>query len=146
MAACASSLICFSSRSRAAEAWFLVVGIASPTTTAFIATLQTGSTHRHKIMGDDAPAKVSFKSNLTFIKSSLHAKAVFERTQARFNACSPALATPEPALFLSRSPAGAQTPAGGQNHLLDSQLGRSLFVGGVPEAPVSCSQSRCSTE
>jgi hypothetical protein len=49
---------------------------------------------------------MSFKSNLTLIKGSLHAKAVFERAQARFNACSPALATPKPALFLSRSPAG----------------------------------------
>ena len=57
-------------------------------------------------MGDDAPANVSFKSNLTFIEGPLHAKAVFERTQPRFNACSPALATPKPALFLSRSPAG----------------------------------------
>jgi hypothetical protein len=32
---------------------------------------------------------VSFKSNLTLIKGSLHAKAVFERAQPRFNACSP---------------------------------------------------------
>jgi hypothetical protein len=106
MVACASSLIWFSSRSRAAEAWFLVVGIASPTMTLFIAAFQTGSTYRHKIMGDDATANVSFKSNLTFIKGPLHAKAVFERTQARFNACSPAFATPEPALFLSRCPTG----------------------------------------
>ena len=44
--------------------------------------LQTGSTHRHKIMSDDAPANVSFKSNLTLIKDSLHAKAVFERARA----------------------------------------------------------------
>jgi hypothetical protein len=71
-----------------------------------IGVFHTGSTHRHKIMGDDAPANMSFKSNLTLIKGSLHAKAVFERAQARFNACSPALATPKPALFLSRSPAG----------------------------------------
>ena len=107
MAPCASCLIWLSSRSRALEAWFLVVGIASPTTTAPIAALQTGSTHRHKIMSDDAPANISFKSNLTLIKGSLHAKAVFERAQARFNACSPALATAKPALFLSRSPARA---------------------------------------
>src|SRR5580692_9249244 len=107
MAAWASCLICFSSRSRAAEAGFLVVGIASPTTTVFLAAFHTGSTHRHKIMGDDAPANVSFKSNLPLIKGSFHAKAVFERAQARFNACSPALATPKPALFLSKSPAGA---------------------------------------
>ena len=105
MAPCASCLICLSSRSRALEAWFLVVGIASPTTTAPIAAVQTGSTHRHKILSDDAPANISFKSNLTLIKGSLHAKAVFERAQARFNACSPALATAKPALFLSRSPA-----------------------------------------
>ena len=65
MAPCASCLICLSSRSRGLEAWFLVVGIASPTTTALMAALQTGSTHRHKILSDDAPANVSFKSNLT---------------------------------------------------------------------------------
>jgi hypothetical protein len=35
---------------------------------------------------------------------SLHAKAVFERAQAHFNAGSPALATPKPALFLSQQP------------------------------------------
>jgi hypothetical protein len=58
-------------------------------------------------MGDDAPANVSFKSDLTLVKGSVHAEAVFERTHARFNACSPALATPKPALFLSGSPAGA---------------------------------------
>jgi hypothetical protein len=86
---------------------FFFVGIASPTTTVLIAAFHTGSTHRHKIMSDDAPANMSFKSNLTLIKGSLHAKAVFERAQARFNACSPALATPKPALFLSRSPGGA---------------------------------------
>jgi hypothetical protein len=59
-------------------------------------------------MGDDAPAHVSFKSNLTLKKGPLHAKAVFERAQARFNACSPALATPKPALFLARSSARAK--------------------------------------
>ncbi len=84
MAPCASCLICLSSRSRALEAWFLVVGIASPTTAALVAALATGSTHRHNIMGDDAPANVSFKSNLTLIKGSLHAKAVFESAQPRF--------------------------------------------------------------
>jgi hypothetical protein len=96
-----------SNRSRALEAWFLVFGIASPTTTAPMAALPTGSTHRHKILSDDAPANVSFKSNLTLIKGSLHAKAVFERTQARFNACSPTLATAKPTLFLSRRTARA---------------------------------------
>jgi hypothetical protein len=50
---------------------------------------------------------VSFKSNLILIKGSLHAKAMFERAQARFNVGSPALATPKPALFLSGSPATA---------------------------------------
>src|SRR3954447_15296078 len=89
MAACASCLIWLSSRRRLAEAGFLVVGIASPTATAPIAVLHRGSTHCHKVMGDDAPANVSFKSNLTLIKGSLHAKAVFERAQPRFNACSP---------------------------------------------------------
>jgi hypothetical protein len=39
-------------------------------------------------MGDDAPANVSFKSDFAFIKGSPHAKAVFERAYARFNACS----------------------------------------------------------
>jgi hypothetical protein len=58
-------------------------------------------------VGDDAPANVSFKSNLTLVKGSLHAETVFERAQPRFNACSPALATPKPALFLSRSSGGA---------------------------------------
>jgi hypothetical protein len=58
-------------------------------------------------MSDDAPANVSFKSNLTLIMGSLHAEAVFEGAQPRFNACSPALPTSKPALFLSRSPAGA---------------------------------------
>jgi hypothetical protein len=58
-------------------------------------------------MGDDAPANVSFKANLIFIKGSLHAKAVFERAEPRFDACSPALATPKPALLLSGSSAGA---------------------------------------
>jgi hypothetical protein len=57
-------------------------------------------------MGDDAPANVSFKFNLTLVKGSLHPKAVFERAQARFNACSPALAAPKPALFLPRGPGG----------------------------------------
>src|SRR5271168_690396 len=100
MAPCASSLIWLSSRSRALEAWFLVVGVASPTTTAPIAALQTGSTHRHKILSDDAPANMSFKIQSHPYKASLHAKAVFERAQARFNACSPSLATAKPALFL----------------------------------------------
>jgi hypothetical protein len=54
-------------------------------------------------MSDDAPANMSFKSNLSLVKGSPHAKAVFERAQPRFNACSPALAAPEPALFLSCS-------------------------------------------
>jgi hypothetical protein len=72
-----------------------------------IAAVATDSTYCHKIMSDDAPANVSFKSDLTLVKGSLHAKAVFERAQARFNACSPALATPKPALFVSRSPARA---------------------------------------
>jgi hypothetical protein len=31
-------------------------GIASPTTRVLIGAFHTGSTHRHKIMGDDAPA------------------------------------------------------------------------------------------
>jgi hypothetical protein len=55
-------------------------------------------------MGDDAPANVSFKSNLTLVKGSLHSKA--ERVQPRFNTCSPALAAPKPALFLPRGPGG----------------------------------------
>src|SRR5262245_45148411 len=112
MAICASCLIWLSSRSRAAESRFLVIDIASPTTTACIGAFNTSSTHRHEIMGDNAPANVSFKSNLPFIKGSLHAEAVFERAQARLNACSPALATPEPALFLSCRSAGAQAAAG----------------------------------
>ena len=107
MAACASCLIWLSSSSRTFESWFLVIGIASPTTTTPIAALARGSTHRHKIMSDDARANVSFKSDLTLVKGSLHAKAVFERAQARFNACSPALTTAKPALFLSRSPGRA---------------------------------------
>jgi hypothetical protein len=97
-------------------------------------------------MGDNAPANVSFKSNLPFIKGSLHAEAVFERAQARLNACSPALTTPEPALFLSCRSAGAQAAAGWQNHLLDSQLHCCLFVGAAPEASVSRSQSGRLTE
>ena len=119
----------------------MVLGIVSPTTTAPI-----GSTHRHKIMSDDAPANVSFKSDLTLVKGSLHAEAVFERAHTCFNACSPALATPKPALFLSRCPAGAETTAGRQNHLFYSQLGGRLFVGAVPEASVSSSQSGCLAE
>jgi hypothetical protein len=103
----ANCLICLSSSSRGAAGWFLVLGIVSPTTTAPIAALPRSSTHRHKIMSDDAPAKVPFKSDLTLVKGSLHAKAVFERAHACFNARSPALATPKPALFLSRCPAGA---------------------------------------
>jgi hypothetical protein len=104
MAACASCLICLSSCSRAFESWFLVLGIASPTTTTPIAALATDSTHCHKIMSDDAPADVSFKSDLTLVKGSLHSKAVFEGAQARFNACSPALATAKPALFTLAQP------------------------------------------
>src|SRR5258708_36288389 len=92
---------------RGDESWLLVLGILSPTTTTSSAALANGSTHRHKIMSDDAPADVSFKSNLTLIKGSLHAEEVFECAHACFNACSPALATPKPALFLSRCPAGA---------------------------------------
>ena len=69
-----------------------------------MAALGTGSTHRYKIMSDDAPADVSFKSNLTLIESSPHTKAVFERAKARFNACSPALTTPKPALFTLAEP------------------------------------------
>src|SRR5271165_369941 len=108
MATCAKCLIWRSSSSRGVEVWFLLAGIASSTTAALIgAPIQTGSTHRHKVMGDDAPANVSFKPDFTFIKGSPHAKAVFERAHARFNACSPALATPEPALFLPRCPSGA---------------------------------------
>jgi len=102
MAACANCLICLSSSIRGAGAWFLVLGIVSPTTTTPI-----GSTHRHKIMSDDAPADVSFKSDLTLVKGSLHTKAVFERAHTRFNASSPALATAKPALFLSRRSVGA---------------------------------------
>jgi hypothetical protein len=82
----------------------LVVGIASPTTTTPIAALPTGSTYYHKIVSDDAPANVSFKSDLTLVTGSLHAKAVFERAQARFNACSPALATPKPAAVSGTQP------------------------------------------
>ena len=52
MAPCASCLICLSSRTGALEAWFLVAGIASPTTRAPIAALQTDSTHRHKILSE----------------------------------------------------------------------------------------------
>src|SRR6516165_3367666 len=101
MAACANCLICPSSCSRAFASWFLVVGIASPTTTAPIAAaLATGSTHCHKIMSDDAPANVPFKSDLTLVEGSLHSKVVFERAHARFDASSPASATPKPALFL----------------------------------------------
>jgi hypothetical protein len=33
-------------------------------------------------MGDDAPAKVSFKSNLALVKGPLHVEAVFERALA----------------------------------------------------------------
>src|SRR5258708_16679244 len=88
MAACANCLICLSSSCRGTEGWFLVLGIVSPTTTTASAALATGSTHRHKIMSDDAPADVSFKSNLTLIKGSLHAEAVFECAHACFNACS----------------------------------------------------------
>ena len=95
MAAGASCLISLSSRSRALEPWSLVVGIVSPTTPTAISALPTGSTHCHKIVSDDAPANVSFKSDFTLVKGSLHAKAVFERAQARFNACSPTLATTE---------------------------------------------------
>src|SRR6476646_6763321 len=86
MAACANCLICLSSSCRGTEGWFLVLGIVSPTTTTSSAALATGSTHRHKIMSDDAPADVSFKSNLTLIKGSLHAEAVFECAHACFNA------------------------------------------------------------
>src|SRR6201997_4254435 len=82
MAVCASCLICLSSSSRGAAGWFLVLGIVSPTTTAPSAALARSSTHRHKIMSDDAPANVSFKSDLTLVKGSLHAKAVFERAHA----------------------------------------------------------------
>src|SRR5580704_4563505 len=89
MAACANCLICLSSSCPGTEAWFLVLGIVSPTTTTSSAALATGSTHRHKIMSDDAPADVSFKSDLTLIKCSLHAEAVFECAHACFDACSP---------------------------------------------------------
>ena len=83
----------------------LVVGNASSTAAAPMAL--TGLDSCHKVMGDDAPANVSFKSNLTLIKGSLHAKAVFERAEPRLNARSPALTTAKPALFLSRRPGGA---------------------------------------
>src|ERR1700746_1422215 len=147
MATCARCLIWRSSSRRGDEVWFLLAGIASTTAAALLgALIQTASTHGDKVMGDDAPANVSFKSDLAFIKGSPHAKAVFERAHARFNACSPALATAEPTLFLSRRPAGAQAAAGRQNHLLDPQLEASLFVGAVPEASVSSSQSGCLTE
>ena len=89
MAAGASCWIWLSSRRWVAEAWFLVVGIASPTSTARVTALPTGSTYRHKILGDDAPANVSFKANLTLVEGPSHPKAVFEGAQARFNTCSP---------------------------------------------------------
>ena len=107
MAACANWLICLSSSCRETEGWFLVLGIVSPTPTTSSAALATGSTHRHKIMSDDAPADVSFKSDLTLVKGSLHTKAVFERAHTRFDASSPALATAKPTLFLSRRPVRA---------------------------------------
>src|ERR1700692_4838439 len=107
MAACANCLICLSSSCRGTEDWFLVLGIVSPATTTSSAAVGTGSPHRPQIISDDPPADVSFKSDLTLIKGSLHAEAVFECAHACFNACSPALATPKPALFLSRCPAGA---------------------------------------
>jgi hypothetical protein len=140
MAACANWLICLSSSSREAGAWFLVLGIVSPTTTTPIGALAIDSTHRHQIMSDDAPAEVSFKSDLTLVEGSLHSKAVFERAHTRFNARSPALATAKPTLFLSRRPTGAQAAAGRQNHLLDPRLEGRLFVSAVPEASVSSSQ------
>src|SRR5271165_2838574 len=107
MAACANCLICLSSSCRGTEGWFLVLGIVSPTTTTSSAAVATASTHRHKIMSDDAPAEVSFKSDLTLVEGSLHSKAVFERAHTRFDASSPALATAKPALFLSRRPVRA---------------------------------------
>jgi hypothetical protein len=48
---------------RGVEVWFLLAGIASTTAAALIgALIQTGSTHCHKVMGDDAPANVSARS------------------------------------------------------------------------------------
>src|SRR5215472_14020373 len=104
MAFWASCLICLKSSRRAGEAGLLVLDMASPTTTARLGSLQRDSTHGHKVVGDDAPADVSFKANLTLIKGSPHPKAVFERAKARFNACSPALTTPKPALFTLEEP------------------------------------------
>jgi predicted NAD/FAD-binding protein len=84
---------------------FCWLAFVSTATTALIgAFVQTGSAHCHKVMADDAPAKVSFKSDLAFVKGSPHAKTVFEGAHARFNACCPALATPKPALLLSALP------------------------------------------
>src|SRR5262249_1239104 len=106
MAFWASCLICLKSSRRAGEAGLLVVDMASPTATTRLGSLQRGSTHGHKVIGDDATTDGAFKANLPLIKSSPQPKAVFERAKACFNACSPALTTPKPALFLPQSPTG----------------------------------------
>jgi hypothetical protein len=58
-------------------------------------------------MGNDAPTDMPLKSNFTFIKGSPHSKTMFEGAQACFDARSPTLATPEPALFLPKRAARA---------------------------------------
>ena len=54
-------------------------------------------------MRNDTPADVSFKADLSFVKSAAHTEAVLEGADACFDSGPPRLATPEPALFLSRS-------------------------------------------
>jgi hypothetical protein len=83
MALWASCLIWRSNCRRVLTTSFFVVGMTLPTTAGRFGALAIGSTHGHQVMGDDAPADMPFKSNLTFIKGSPHPKAVFERAQAR---------------------------------------------------------------
>ena len=74
----------------------------------FLALLRSKTRPGRQVLGDcsdeyDAPANVSFKSLSHLVTGLAACQSGLERAQARFNACSPALATPKPALFLSRS-------------------------------------------
>jgi hypothetical protein len=79
-------------------------------------------------MGDDAPADMSFKSNLALIKGPSHSEAMLEGAHPGFNAGSPALARPKPTRPLALGASGAQTAPTRQDNVFDSQGAGGVFV------------------
>src|SRR5258705_8774037 len=91
---------------RVAKAWLLIFA-GTGSSTVCLGGLDLRPSHRHKVVSDDAPAHVSFKSNRALVKCPPHSKAMLKCAHPGFNARSPALAASEPALFLSFGASGA---------------------------------------